>query len=132
MAHPQMFDDDDPLLEQVRAIALALPGALEKVSHGRPAFFTTRVHCYYGGSVRIEGEWHAHDQAVMLHLPPAETAALGQDPRCFVPAYLGASGWIGLDLDERTDSQELAELVEESYRTVAPKRLVARLDDAAR
>lgn len=26
MAHPQMFDDDDPWLERVREIALALPG----------------------------------------------------------------------------------------------------------
>lgn len=132
MAHPQMFDDDDPMLAQVRAIALALPGAQEKISHGRPAFFTTKVHCYYGGSVRADGQWIAHDRSVVLHLPPAETAALQQDPRCFVPAYLGRSGWIGLDLDARTDAQELAELIEESYRTVAPKRLVAMLDGAAR
>ncbi|MDN6303559.1 MAG: MmcQ/YjbR family DNA-binding protein [Brachybacterium sp.] len=127
-----MFDDDDPLLEQVRRVALALPGAQEKISHGRPAFFTTKVHCYFGGSVKADGRWHAHDQAVVLHLPPAETAALLQDPRCFIPAYLGPAGWIGLDLDERTDSRELAELIEESYRTVAPERLVARLDGAAR
>ncbi|MDN5899409.1 MAG: MmcQ/YjbR family DNA-binding protein [Brachybacterium sp.] len=127
-----MFDDDDPLLEQVRSLALALPGAQEKISHGRPAFFTTKVHCYYGGSVKTGGQWHAHDQAVVLHLPPAETTALLQDPRCFVPAYLGPSGWIGVELDERTDAQELAELIEESYRTVAPTRLVAQLDDAAR
>ncbi|ATG51313.1 phosphoribosylglycinamide formyltransferase [Brachybacterium vulturis] len=132
MAHPQMFDDDDPLLERVRAIALALPGAQEKISHGRPAFFTTRVHCYYGGSVRTDGHWHAHDRAVVLHLPTAETAALLEEARCFVPAYLGPSGWIGVDLDERTDAQELAELIEESYRTVAPTRLVAQLDDTAR
>lgn len=132
MAHPQMFDDDDPQLVQVRAIALALPGAQEKISHGRPAFFTTKVHCYYGGSVTVDGRWEAHDQAVVLHLPSAETAALQQDPRCFVPAYLGASGWIGLDLDARTDAQELAELIEESYRTVAPRRLVAALDGTTR
>lgn len=132
MAHPQMFDDDDPLLERVRSLALALPGAQEKISHGRPAFFTVKVHCYYGGSVRVDGQWHAHDQAVLLHLPAAETAALLQDPRCFVPAYLGPSGWIGVDLDKRTDQEELAELIEESYRTVAPRRLVAALADTAR
>ena len=45
MAHQQMFDDDDPLLAQVRALALALPEADEKVSHGRPAFFTKKVFC---------------------------------------------------------------------------------------
>lgn len=132
MAHPQVFDDDDPLLERVRALALALPGAREKISHGRPAFHTVKVHCYFGGSVRADGRWIAHDSAVLLHLPPAETAALRQDPRTFIPAYLGSSGWIGLDLDERTDQQELAELIEESYRSVAPKRLIAALDDPRR
>lgn len=35
-----MFDETDPLLARVRGIALALPEAGEKVSHGRPAFFT--------------------------------------------------------------------------------------------
>ncbi len=131
MAHPKMFDDDDPVLELVRSIALALPGAQEKISHGRPAFHTVKVHCYYGGSVKAGGEWIAHEQSVLLHLPAAETRALAEDPRGFLPAYLGPSGWIGLDLDERTEQDELAELIEESYRTVAPKRLIARLGDPA-
>lgn len=131
MAHPKMFDDDDPVLELVRSIALALPGAQEKISHGRPAFHTVKVHCYYGGSAKAGGEWIAHEQSVLLHLPAAETRALAEDPRGFLPAYLGPSGWIGLDLDERTEQDELAELIEESYRTVAPKRLIARLEDPA-
>ncbi|WP_193103371.1 MmcQ/YjbR family DNA-binding protein [Brachybacterium sp. FME24] len=131
MAHPRMFDDDDPLLERVRSIALALPGAQEKVSHGRPAFFTGRIHCYYGGSRKVDGQWEQHPQAVLLHLPPSETAALREQPRAFVPAYLGASGWIGLDLGSETEPAELAELIEESYRTVAPRHLVAQLDEPA-
>ena len=50
MEHPRLFDDDDPLLARVRGIALALPEAVEKVSHGRPAFFTRKIFAYYGGS----------------------------------------------------------------------------------
>ena len=46
MAHPQKFDDGDPVLARVRELALALPDAGEKVSHGRPAFFTTKVFAY--------------------------------------------------------------------------------------
>lgn len=130
MAHPRMFEDDDPWLTRVRSIALALPGAQEKISHGRPAFFTDRVHCYYGGARKVEGQWEQHPQCVVLHLPPAETAALREEPRTFSPAYLGTSGWIGVDLDARTDPVELAELIEESYRLVAPRRLVAELDAA--
>lgn len=132
MAHPQMFDDDDPLLALVRSIALAVPGSHEKVSHGRPAFHTVKVHCYYGGARKVEGEWEEHPQSVLLHLPASESAAVQEYPASFVPAYLGGSGWIGLDLDERTDPAELAELIEESYRTVAPRRLVAELDSDAR
>jgi len=129
--HPQMFDDDDPMLQRVRSVALALPGAREKISHGRPAFHTVKVHCYYGGARKVDGQWEQHPQAVLVHLPPSETAALAEDPRTFLPAYLGASGWIGVDLDARTDDAELAELIEESYRSVAPKRLVAELEDRA-
>src|SRR5690606_25743129 len=92
MPHPQMFDDDDPWLERVRTIALALPGAQEKGSHGRPAFHTVKVHCYYGGSRKVDGQWEEHPQAVLLHLPPRERAALAEEARSFVPAYLGPSG----------------------------------------
>ena len=52
MAHPLMFDDADPLLARVREIALALPEAAEKITHGRPTFFTTKVFAYFGGSPR--------------------------------------------------------------------------------
>jgi len=43
-------------------------------------------------------------------------------------AVRGARGWIGVYLDVAIDWDELAELVEDAYRTVAPKRLVALLD----
>ena len=128
MAHPVMFQDDDPLLARVRAIALALPEAAEKISHGRPAFFTQKVFCYYGGSVRIDQEWIAHDTAIMVRPDPADDPALRQDPRFWVPAYLGPSGWLGIDLDDATDWQEIAELMDASYRVTAPRRLVHDLD----
>lgn len=132
MPHPQMFDDDDPVLERVRSLALALPGAQEKVSHGRPAFHTVKVHCYYGGARKVDGIWEQHPQSVLVHLPEGERAGLAEDARSYVPAYLGPSGWLGVDLDERTDDQELAELLEESYRGVAPRRLVAELEARGR
>ena len=128
MAHPQMFDDNDPVLARVRELALALPDAGEKVSHGRPAFFTTKVFAYYGGAVKVDGEWVQHEQSVMLLPDPADLEALRQDERFFVPAYLGPSGWIGLDLDDRSDFDEVAELLEDSYRRTAGVRRVARLD----
>ncbi len=126
-----MFDDDDPVLARVRELALALPGAGQKVSHGRPAFFTTKVFAYYGGSLRVDGSWVEHPSCLLVNLDEAETAALLEEDRCFVPAYLGASGWTGVDLDgvRRTDWAEVAELLDASFRRTAPARLVAQLDD---
>lgn len=123
-----MFDDDDPVLARVRGIALALPEAAEKVSHGRPAFFTQKVFCYYGGSIKVDGAWVRHDHAVIIQPDPDDAPALRQDPRFWAPGYLGASGWLGIDVDDRTDWTEIAELIDASYRVTAAPRLVRELD----
>lgn len=119
--HPQMFDDDDPYLRRVRQLADALPGADVKVSHGRPAFFTKRVFAYYGGSVKVDGAYVQHDHSLMILPEPGDRQALLEVDRTYVPAYLGPSGWIGLDLDDSTDWDEIAELLDASYRLTAPK-----------
>lgn len=130
MAHPLMFDPADPLLARLREVALAFPDAAEKISHGHPAFFTTKVFAYFGGSRRVDGTWVQHERSVVVLADPVERAALAEDPRCYVPAYLGVSGWVGLDLDARTDWDEVRELVDASYRLTAGPRRVARLDAA--
>lgn len=132
MAHEQMFEDDDPFLAQLRAVALALPGAQEKLSHGRPAFFTTRVFAYFSGSLKIRDAWVQHPHSVMVKLDADERTALLGEERCWVPAYLGPSGWLGVDIDDGTDWDELAELVEMSYRETAPPQLIKDLDGRAR
>ncbi len=124
-----MFDDADPFLRRVRDLALAFPDADEKVSHGRPAFFTRKIFAYYGASVRSDGEWVPHDRAVVVIPDPDDRRGFEADGRTFVPAYLGPSGWIGLDLDDDTDWDEVAELLDASYRLTAPRRSVARLGD---
>lgn len=128
MAHPRMFDDDDPVLARVRRVALVLPDAAEKVSHGIPAFFTTKVFAYYGGSVKTDDGYERHPESLLVLADPVERPALLEDPRFFHPMYLGVSGWVGLDLDARTDWTEVAELVEASYRLTAGVRRVRLLD----
>lgn len=128
MAHPARFDDDDPLLARVRDFALALPGAAEKLSHGRPTFFTKKVFAIFGGVVKGD---HGSDALrwSLVFLPDAEERpALLEDPRVVVPGYEGAYGWLALDLRGDVDWAEVAELVESSYRATAPARLVADLD----
>jgi hypothetical protein len=128
VAHPIMFDETDPVLARVRALALALPDAAEKISHGHPAFFTTKVFAYYGGSVKVDGSYRRHERSVLVLLEPAEREALLAEDRCYLPAYLAAYGWIGLDLGDDTDWGEIGELLDGSYRRTAGRRRVAALD----
>lgn len=124
-----MFERDDPLLARIRGIALGFPGTAEKVSHGRPTFYTRKVFLYYGGSVRRgAGDWVQHPQSALVLVEPDERASLVDDPRTFVPAYLGPSGWLGVDLTATSDFDEVAELVDSSFRNTAPARLIAELD----
>lgn len=128
VAHPIMFDHDDPLLARVRRICLALPGAEERVSHGRPWFRTVRGFAVFGGSVRGAAA-EPLDAALLVKAEPQERPALLQDPRFFEPAYLWSSGWVGTDLAAGgVDWAEVAELVQSSYRSTAPRRLVRQLD----
>ena len=124
MPHPIAFDDADPLLGRVRTIALALPDATEVVAHGRPTFRCGKMFGTYGGSVK-GGE--RHDQSVLFIPDDAERDALIDDPRFFLPAYVGVYGWLGLLLDKKTDWDEVAELLDASYRHVAPKKSLAKL-----
>lgn len=129
MAHPTRFDENDPVLARVRAICLRLPGADVKVSHGRPAFFTKKIFAGYGAVVKGAHDSGQYDQALVFMADTDEVAALQQDDRFFTPAYWGPYGWIGLDLRGDVDWAEVAELVEESYRNTAPKKLIAELDE---
>lgn len=129
MAHPLMFDDDDPLLARLRAIALALPGAAEKVSHGRTAFFTTKVFAYFGGTSKDEHRQGLHPPRLSVLLEPDERLALLHEGAAIEPAYLGPHGWVAVGLED-ADWTRVAELVDASFRVTAPKRLVAELDAA--
>jgi predicted DNA-binding protein (MmcQ/YjbR family) len=123
-----MFDDDDPHLVRIREIASAFPGSAEKVSHGRPAFYTTKVFAYYGGSMKVDGEWVQHSHSLIVQPDADDRQALLEEHRVFLPAYLAPSGWIGVDLDSDTDWFEITELIDASYRLTAPKRMVTELD----
>ena len=124
-----MFDNDDPVLSQLQEICLALPGADVKVSHGRPAFFTKKIFAGYGAVLKGEHHTGQYDQALVFMPASDELAALEQDDRFFTPAYWGPYGWMGLDLADKPDWAEVTELVEESYRLTAPKKLIKELDE---
>jgi hypothetical protein len=123
-------------LGRVRRIALALPEVSERLSHGAVCFFVEgrRPLCYLHDDHRGNGRvslWCPSAPAVQEELTSAE-------PRRFFRPLASASGafscWIGvyLDLpgDDGVDWDEVTEILAEAYRIVAPRRLVAVLDDA--
>lgn len=123
-----MIDQNSPHLVTLRRICLSLPGAAEKLSHGRPAFFTKKIFAIFGGVERGDHHSGRYDEAVLLLPDPAHTPALLADERFFTPGYYGPYGWVGLDFTAApVDWEEVEELVVESFTQTAPKRLVQEL-----
>jgi len=124
-----MFRDDDPGLARLRAIALGFPGTCERIAWGRPTFRAPRMFAIYGGTAKVAGATLDQSHSVLVKADPAELPALLADPRFFRPAYLGPHGWVGLDLTGApVDWREVTELVDASWRQVAPRRRIAEFD----
>jgi len=113
-------------VEQLRAICLALPEVTERRSHGEPAWFVrgrTTV-------VTLDDHHHGADHlAFWCPAPPGvqDELVAAEPDRFFRPPYVGGRGWIGVRIDSDVDWQEVAGIVADAYRLVAPKRLAALL-----
>jgi hypothetical protein len=121
---PDYIDDPPDVLARLRSICIELPEAYEE-----PAWAGTRW--------RIRKHTFAHvrtvatDTAPMTWLKfrsrgPELDALLGQG-HPFAPGGFGAD-IVAMTIDATTDWAEVGELLAESYRLFAPRRLVARLD----
>jgi hypothetical protein len=119
-------------LPRLRRLCLALPEAHEVEAWGAPTF---RVRNKLFAMYAAAGNQHTDarpsvwckagpgNQEIMVRVAPQ---------RFFRPPYVGPSGWIGVYLDKAPDWGELAELLADSYRLTAPKRLLAALEQPAR
>ncbi len=130
-SHDIMFDEDDPVLARLQSLCLAFPGADRKITHGRPVFFTKKIFSIFGAYVK-GAEPGRYDQAILFLPDEDEHLGLVSDERFFVPGYWGPWGWLAFDVAgapaDELDWDEIAELIDMSYRRTAPKRLVAELD----
>lgn len=117
----------DEALTRVRKICLALPEVTERLSHGQPTFFIRGKKTF----VMFLDDHHGDGRlALWCAAPPgAQGEMVDSEPeRFFKPPYVGHRGWIGVRLDRDPDWEEVAAIAGDAYRQVAPRTLVARLD----
>lgn len=116
------------LVEEIRAICMALPEVSERPSHSAPTWFVQ------GKKTFVQLWDHGHHDNQFPHLwcaaPPGVQAELveAEPNRFFRPPYVGGRGWLGVRLDIDVDWDEIERICSDAYRTVAPARLVAALD----
>jgi hypothetical protein len=121
------------IVERVRALCLALPEVTVRVDHSLTRTRSTaqsfdirrRSFCLL---VAMESSTGKSLPLLVLRTDPDEREALLSvgDP-FFVPRRAGRDR-IGVWLTQHTDWEEIRELVTESYRVLAPKKLTALLD----
>jgi hypothetical protein len=110
---------EDHLL-RVRKICAALPDTTEKLSHGAPTFFVAKkVYVMFVNN-------HHDDGHLALWIPAAQgrqELMIADAPEIFFrPPYVGCRGWVGVELP-RVGEEQLASLIREAWRLIAPKRL---------
>jgi hypothetical protein len=124
-----MAGREDRRLIHLTKICLALPETTRNYT-GQHAGFLVRKKTF---------AWFLNDHhgdgivAVTCKVAPGDNARLAaaQPGRFYIPAYVGPKGWVALRLDmDEIDWDEVAELVTDSYRRIAPKRLAALVRSA--
>jgi hypothetical protein len=112
-------------MDHIRPVALALPGVVERPSHGAPTFFTAEgPKGRTFASVHDEREWHEGRLCLWAAGPRELQEALvsGGPERFFVPPYVGHRGWIGLRLDLPTvDWDEVFGVIEDAHAYVTDR-----------
>lgn len=114
-------------LDHVRTIALALPETNERLSHGAPTFFIRdkKTFVMFVDNHHDDGRlalWTAAPDGVQSTLIETESE------RFFRPPYVGHRGWIGVRLDIDVDWDEITGIIDDAYRCIASKQLIAELD----
>jgi len=110
-------------LSRLREICLSFPESYEQETWDDPTFrVRTKIFVKVARSQQEHLIWCKAQPGVQEMLVSADQS------RFFIPPYLGGRGWVGIHLRGDVDWGEVADLIEESYRLIAPKQLIKQLD----
>jgi hypothetical protein len=112
--------DAEALIAKVREIALALPDASEKLSHGAPAFFVKKKLF-----ATIDDNHHGSGHvAVWCNAPEgAQESLVAADPKHFFrPPYVGVKGWLGVRIDRGLAWAVIADLLKQAHAASKVRR----------
>jgi len=122
MEHRPMPSDS---LSCLREICLSFPESYEQETWDDPTF---RVRA----KIFVKVGRDQHEYVIWCKARPGvqEMLVSADQTRFFIPPYLGGRGWIGIHLQGDVDWDEVADLIEESCRLIAPKQLIKQIDPA--
>jgi predicted DNA-binding protein (MmcQ/YjbR family) len=121
-----MSEDLRQAHEKLKAFALSLPGAYEDHPWGESVVkVNKKIFVFFGLPEHLDKRLY-----LGVKLPETSPYAVMMSFAKAAGYGLGKHGWISAELtpDDSVPLDMLLEWVEESYRAVAPKRLVAELD----
>ena len=121
------------MVDRIRAVCLALPEVTVRVDLSRVAerstsyayYIRRRSFCLLVARANATGRLVP---LLVLRAGPEERGALLAHGRPFFPSRAGRDRVV-VELTDDTDWSEIRELVIESYRLLAPKKLTALLDE---
>jgi predicted DNA-binding protein (MmcQ/YjbR family) len=115
-------------ITRLRKLCLAFPDAHEVEAWGEPTFrVKNKIFAMFASAATHHGDGRPGVWCATPHM--TQDLLLRSDPgRFFVPPYVGKSGWVGIYLDASPDWDAVADVLRESYRRIAPKRLAAQLE----
>ena len=112
---------NEKVLKRIRKICLSLPDTKETITWGEPHF---RV----GDKIFVGYGVERGTIAITFKLAMDHAAAVIADPNFRPASYVGHKGWVSMDAACISDWDEVRGFILESYRLIAPKRTLAKLE----
>jgi predicted DNA-binding protein (MmcQ/YjbR family) len=113
----------DAMHDRLLSIVNTLPEAYEDRPWGS-------VHCKVAGKIFVG--WGRHPDGIMSigfkTDKLKQSMLVSSDPRFSIAAYVGKHGWVDMKLGPKPNWGEVEHFIVDSYRMIAPKKLVKQLD----